>query len=326
MPRRSSVTLLYTNSFDGTADLVVKELQQKNVFRLNFDLWADYTLYVDSRGFRIQNPAGQVVTESDIKKVYWRKPIPKREIFPESASSAEDTYMEEELWYAMRDIMNLLWGQGKVVLVEPFAEHRIGKLVQMRAAKKSFTVPDWKFVRGSKEDLIAGKESVVKSLTLKRVASKSVIYATKVQEQRLDPDAPWLIQDYVDAAADVTVAYVRGEVFAFELARTFTKRTIDWREVSLDPAAPRWSPHRLPPSLIIAIQEYMNRLSLDYGRLDLLRRRTGEYLFLEVNPHGEWGWLDPKGEFGLLKAIIREVSPRTPVHPIPVTPAFAMHA
>jgi hypothetical protein len=261
-----------------------------------------------------------------VSKVYWRKPIQVRELFPEKTLSSEQVYAEEELWYAMRDLVNLLWEQGKVVLVEPLAENRVGKFVQMRAAEGLFEVPLWKFLRGSPEHFVAEKQSVVKSLTLSRVAPRAVVFATKVPEGELDPNEPWLIQDCIEADADITVVFVRGQLFPFELARTFTARSVDWRVVSLEPQFSRWAPHSLPEEVEHSIRAYMARLSLDYGRLDLMRRSSGEYVFLEVNPHGEWGWLDPHGEEGVLRAIIEAVSPLTPVHPIPVTPFFATQA
>lgn len=323
---RAGITLLYTNSYDGTADLLVKVLGTENLFRFNFDLWPEYKLHINSHTFEIQNPTGCILEQENVTKVYWRKPALTGELFPEQSSTLEKAYVEEELWYAMRDIVNVLWEQGKVVLVEPLAEYRIGKLVQMRVAAKYFQVPEWKFLRSVPERLIAAKESVVKSLTLKRVAERAVLYTTKVMQQDLDPDSPWLLQEYIEAKADITVVFVRGDLFAFQLERNFLDRSIDWREVSLDPASSRWRVHNLPPSMANSIREYMAALSLDYGRLDLLLRTSGEYAFLEVNPHGEWGWLDPRGECGVLHAISREVSPLTAVHPIPVKSAFAMRA
>ena len=320
------ITFLYTNSYDGTSDLIVRELGPENVFRFNFDLWGDYELAIEPGSFEARDPSGRSVRLEDIVKVYWRKPIQVRELFPENAISAERVYAEEELWYAMRDLVNLLWQEGKVVLVEPLAENRVGKFVQMRVAEGLFEVPPWKFIMGSPGRLVPDKESVVKSLTLGRVAERSVIYATKVREEELNPDEPWFVQDCVEAEADVTVVFVRGRLFPFELRRDFTDLSVDWRVVSLDPQYSKWVHFRLPAPTETAIREYMGRLSLDYGRLDFLRRPTGEYVFLEVNPHGEWGWLDPKGKIGVLGAIINEVSPLTPIHPLPVTPSFAMRA
>ena len=61
----------------------------------------------------------------------------------------------------------------------------------------------------------------------------------------------------------------------------------------------------------------MSDLGLHYGRLDLLF--TGEdYYFLEVNPNGEWAWLDFYGEIGLLGTMIEEISPRTTRFSIPI--------
>lgn len=320
------ITFLYTNSYDGTADLVVRELGLANVFRFNFDLWGDYQLRLGPRNLEIRNPAGLTLRPEGVAKVYWRKPMPTREIFPERSFPTEQLYAEAEMWYAMRDLVNLLWQQGKVVLVEPFAENRVGKFVQLRVAADLFQVPPWKFLRGWPEHLAPGQQSVVKSLTLDRVADRAVIYATRVPEAELDPHSPWFVQDYVEADKDITVVFVRGQLFALELERSFKERSIDWRPVSLEPAFPPWKPHALPDSLVAAIRQFMVRLSLDYGRLDFLLRPSGEYAFLEVNPHGEWGWLDPRGELGILPAVIHEVSPHTPVHPLPVGAPFAMPA
>ena len=172
MPPSHPVTFLYTNSFDGTADLVVRELGAANVFRCNFDLWADYRLRIGPGDFEISNPAGRLIGPEDVAKVYWRKPMPSREIFPERSFATEEVYAEEEIWYALRDLVNLLWEQGKVVLVEPFPENRVGKFVQMRVAADLFQVPPWQFLRGAPEYLAPKKEAVVKSLTLNRVAPR----------------------------------------------------------------------------------------------------------------------------------------------------------
>ncbi len=319
----SHVTFLYTNSYDGTADVVVSELGSENVFRFNFDLWSEYEIYIGPEDFEIKNPAGNAVNTKNVAKVYWRKPIQTRTLFPEGTYSPEDMYAEDELWYAARDLINLHWEKGKVVLVEPLAEMRVGKFVQLRAAQGLFEAPAWKFLRGSPRRFTGEKQSVVKSLTLNRIADRAVMYATKVPEHELDPREPWFIQDFVDAAADITIVYVRGKIFAFELERGFTDQSIDWRVVSLDPSFSNWMPHNLPEKIAARVREYMTRLSLDYGRLDLLLTKSGEYMFLEVNPNGEWGWLDPSGENGILPAIVEEVSPDTPLHPIAVRPCFS---
>jgi hypothetical protein len=60
----------------------------------------------------------------------------------------------------------------------------------------------------------------------------------------------------------------------------------------------------------------MDEMGLQFGRLDFLLNELG-YHFLEVNTNGEWAWLDPDGRHGLLPKVVDEISPDTPIHPIP---------
>jgi glutathione synthase/RimK-type ligase-like ATP-grasp enzyme len=36
----------------------------------------------------------------------------------------------------------------------------------------------------------------------------------------------------------------------------------------------------------------MGALRLTFGAIDLIQTNTGEYVFLEINPSGQWLWLD----------------------------------
>ena len=61
----------------------------------------------------------------------------------------------------------------------------------------------------------------------------------------------------------------------------------------------------------------MDDLKLSFGRLDFLLDDEGRYWFCEVNPNGQFAWLDLSGEFGLLQAVTDEISPSTEHHSIP---------
>jgi hypothetical protein len=61
----------------------------------------------------------------------------------------------------------------------------------------------------------------------------------------------------------------------------------------------------------------MDDLKLSFGRLDFLLDDEERYWFCEVNPNGQFAWLDLSGEFGVLQAIVNEISPSTDHHSIP---------
>jgi hypothetical protein len=313
------VLLIYTTSFDTTVDLLLHRMDEQQCFRYNFDLWRDYKLDVTGDGFCIEDPTGRFVDDARVRKVYYRKPFTTKDIDAQIAISDQDAYCEAELWYAFRDLINLLWAAGKIVLVEPRADMRVGKFVQMAIARRYFPVPGYRF-RYGRPGLFLGGETIVKSLTFESVTGKSdtrVLYTTRVAESELSPDFPWMVQEYVEANKDVTVAFVRDRLFAFELDRSlFLNRTVDWRALPIDETAEMWRPHDLAPDIETAIFAFMRDLGLHYGRLDFLHDGS-RYVFLEVNPNGQWGWLDSEGKYGLLEKILAEVSPATACHPIP---------
>ena len=75
--------------------------------------------------------------------------------------------------------------------------------------------------------------------------------------------------------------------------------------------------HQIPAGLQMAIKQYMKILHLDFGRLDFLLDDRALYWFCEVNPNGQFAWLDLNNEHGLLTAVIGEICPTTQLHPIP---------
>ena len=69
------------------------------------------------------------------------------------------------MYEAVVEMKNLLWRQQKVVLIEPAAYMRLGKLVQLDLAKVYFHVPKYEFVMGADRQFYSDSKRIVKSLT-----------------------------------------------------------------------------------------------------------------------------------------------------------------
>ena len=318
MTPSSSRAFIYTNSYDGWADLLVDRLGGDRVFRFNLDLWREYEILIDPDGFRFANRAGRAVAATQVAKFLWRRPRTNQQLFPEKDFPREEIYEDGELAYAMRELWNRMYYAGKAVLIDPCSDQLAGKLTQARIAQRYFSVPAWKMVSGVKGSP-GTPPAAVKSLTSQRVEARTTLYTSRVAEDELAPSSPWFIQEYIEADRDVTVVCIRGALFSFEFQRALLPPgIIDWRRaVEMEPAlAAKWEPRTLPNSLERGIGAFMQDMGLHYGRLDFLL--SGEtYHFLEVNPNGEWGWLDPHGKAGILDTLIEELSPDTPCHPLP---------
>lgn len=311
MAAKPRLTLLIANSIDYLADLLVARLGSDRVFRYNTDLWRDYALCFSAAGIEIADPTGRSVIDSDIAKVYRRSSMRGSVLFPQIRMTDLERYAEEEVHAAWADLLNIFWDQGKMVLSQPLATLRSGKLQQLRVAPKYFEITPYRFVFKRADCLRPGTVSVCKSFNFK-YADGVGFYSSKIEEGDLDPAQPWLLTDFIDATHDVTIAVVRDEIFGFELDRSqFINETIDWRRSPVRHAHRGWTRLEVPAALRAGLFGFMAEVGQHFARVDFLRK--GErYVFLEANYNGEWGWLDPDSTEGLMAKVLYEIDPDTP--------------
>jgi glutathione synthase/RimK-type ligase-like ATP-grasp enzyme len=55
--------------------------------------------------------------------------------------------------------------------------------------------------------------------------------------------------------------------------------------------------------LAARLRDLMCALGLTFGALDLIRTPDGRYVFLEVNPNGQWLWLEDRLDFPISRRI-----------------------
>jgi len=310
--------LIVTNSTDATVDLLFKHglPNRLHVFRFNFDLFEAYDVACEPENFELVDPIGRRCTLATTRKAYLRKPLPASNL------SAEAAYLQAEQSYALRSILNMLWRCEKLVLVEPDAERtRLDKFRQLSVASRYFRVPRGMFANRPIKHWTDANLTVVKSLSGAYLGD-NVVFTTLINPEELTTGYPWFLQQYVSAPFDLTSVFVRGRVFSYRLDRTFLKETPDWRASREENTYARgtWVPIDTSTSLDARIQGYMRDLQLHYGRLDFLVDHAGDVVFCEVNPNGQFGWLDPTDATGLISTIAREIAPDTEVAPLPYSP------
>lgn len=97
--------------------------------------------------------------------------------------------------------------------------------------------------------------------------------------------APVIFQEYIDAVYDLRVTVVGDEVFPAAIHSQETDYPVDFR---MDMANARIEPVDLPDGVTDKLLALMARMGLTYGAIDMRLRPDGEYVFLEVNPAGQW--------------------------------------
>ena len=110
--------------------------------------------------------------------------------------------------------------------------------------------------------------------------------------------SPVIFQEYIEGK-DLRITYVGGDIFPAEVLITSTEANRDWRiEVN----------NTVIPSEISNLQtelihKLMKSLRLDYGAIDVKLTDEGDMYFLEVNPWGQYLFVEIQTEQKISKAI-----------------------
>lgn len=306
--------LILSNSIDGSADLLVALCAARDVpvFRFNIDLWTRYRFAWTAEGFAFHDPSGRMLRSEEITACLWRRPSLADTPAWDGGSPADRTATEAELHTIVRELGDWARARGLLRLIEPSGPRRVGRLAQMRVARAYFTVPDWAVGWGVRWP--PGRR-MVKRLTTEAVGVDRdlQIYVQSVEAERLSPEWPWLLQDIAPGDRDATVVHVDGRCFGFAMEATRGDLGVeDWR-IRNGAHFDGWRPWPMSDDLIDRIRRYMRRLGLRFGRLDFIAG-AGDPVFLEVNPNGQFGWLDDPDGWPLHNAVLDAVlDPRSAI-------------
>lgn len=220
------------------------------------------------------------------------------------------------------DAAFLLWHDLSAVLTQarwinlPAAEHRAdSKLLQMHLAQKlGLSVPRTFVTCDVKVAQVALRGDPAITKLTRPVAWSMEGTQDFVFTERLD-DAhlatlrwrPQIVQPLIEKQKELRAILIGEQVFvgAFD-ARASKHGQLDWRRT--EPEAPiPWTQDELPAAQVKLMRALLDALGLVAGAFDFIVTPQGEHVFLEVNPGGEWGWLERDLGFDISGAIADEL-------------------
>ncbi len=302
------VVLLITHSGDFfTLDRVAEAVSKKGAqpFRLDtdkFPLEVELTAQFDhNKQYHTINYGRQSIQTEQVKAVWMRRiwePQLSQELAPEyqQACINESLATLDGFWDSLRDAR---W-------VDNLERINVAnnKLRQLRVASEvGFVIPKTLVTNNAESareffQQVQGKmvSKLLKSLSRSMEATSFFVYTSVVKPEDLE-DAeslrycPMVFQEQIPKQMELRVVYVNGNVFVGGLkSSVYETATVDWRRPGVEVGA--WEHHQLPEALVRRLQAFMGKFGLFFGALDFILTPSGEYVFLEVNPIGEWGMLE----------------------------------
>jgi hypothetical protein len=116
---------------------------------------------------------------------------------------------------------------------------------------------------------------------------------------------PATFQEYIPAVADIRTTFIGGDCASVEIHSEQGRSPTDWR---LDLSVPV-EMHELDAAVAGRLRTLMADLGLVFGAIDLRLTPEGEYVFLEVNPSGQFLFAELLTELPLTARLAEFLSP-----------------
>ncbi|SFR14225.1 ATP-grasp domain-containing protein [Desulfoscipio geothermicus DSM 3669] len=310
--------LLLTNKEDLTADFVVLELQKRNIpyFRFNTE---DFP-YKIKAGISCRNSlvngyiddGKNIIDLKGVKSIWYRRP--KRAVPGENINNEFERFCRMESWYFLRGLwenIDCFWVSHPYNL-----EKARSKIRQLAVAQQiGLKIPDT-LVSNNPSEVKRFFEELKGEMVVKPVRSglvrgdvkDYVIYTSKVSVEHLEKldglkFAPSIFQACIPKKYDIRVTVIGEKVFPVEIhSQSNPEAVIDWRkpqDVKLEHRV-----HDLPVEIKTKCLQLVKFYGIQFAAIDLVLSRDGKYYFLELNPNGQWAWIEQRTGIPLTESLV----------------------
>jgi glutathione synthase/RimK-type ligase-like ATP-grasp enzyme len=116
--------------------------------------------------------------------------------------------------------------------------------------------------------------------------------------------APVIFQQYIEAIYDLRITVVGDDIFAAAIYSQETAYAVDCR---IDIGKARIEAVSLPKQVEEQLRQYMKKLGLVYGAIDMRLHPDGTYVFLEINPAGQFLFIEDITGQAIAKSVAKNL-------------------
>jgi len=306
--------LLITEQFEPTADCLLAELRRRGVpcLRWNMDrfpLGSSLTYRTDNGRFEAEiSSDGRKVRLDGVGGVWCRGFRPSG--FPEGMNDADRSFVQDEAQRALDGLMTAL---GATWINHPHCHARANsKPAQLCVAHQvGLDIPPTvltndpeeagAFVARSAGDTVFKAHSQNLNLEYGKALYTGVVTEKELSKLDLIRVSPGIFQQLVAKSYEVRATVVGSRIFSGRINSQASPGTsIDWRHKPFDIEE---EPIELPPDVEAKIHALMRAFGLVYGALDFIVTPEGRHVFLEVNPAGQYLWVEAKTKLPITAAL-----------------------
>lgn len=281
-----SKILIITCSYDKTIDYIIEKNKYRAIFfRFNVDLFADYGITISNSYWEISY-RNNTINSNTTLSIYYRKPT-----FPDTSDFAPEyrRIINSDILAIIDGLANSFSG---VVLTKPYllrqAENKIFQLIY--AKSHSILMPK-SFIGNNDHWKCINDQRIIKPISVGKIETSSgiAIIQTNLMHENDSYDSPELtpvyIQEYIKKSFEVRITVVDDDFFAVKIV---SDNMIDWRAGNNN----QYEIIDIPIEIKKCIKMMMKDFQLRFGAIDYIVDVDGKWYFLEINPNGQWQWLE----------------------------------
>jgi glutathione synthase/RimK-type ligase-like ATP-grasp enzyme len=311
--------LILSNSVDATCDYLVGRLLHQGVafLRLNTDTLTSEVVVEYAQCRPALRCKGAWYAPNQFSHVWYRRPERLRD--PRFNDSPEANFILEEWAEAVEGFLSHIeehrWINHPARNVR--ASHKLEQL--SRATACALKVPETLLTQDESRlrefyslhsGRIIAKPMATGYIERSKPDADSLIYTNRVRPGDLNSleslcDCPTLFQQFVDKSCDVRITVLDEDLHAVELKASEPDGTqrCDIRRNDMEDVSYRRID--LPADIRHHLRQLIDAYGLRFAAIDMAITRAGEWIFFEINPNGQWAWLDLAGVTDIASSFIR---------------------
>ena len=311
--------LVLTRSDDRGADRVLESIRQRGAraFRLNTDAFPTELKLMIEYGRvspRMTLAAGEDRLALNEVSAVWHRRLNVGGLLP---SEMEPQLKAASQLESRATLMGMI-ASLQCFYLDPVPNIRQAqnKQLQLQLAKElGLTIPKTlitndpdsvrEFYRALEGNVVA---KMLSSFAVYEEGRETVVFTNAVKPEDVEDLeglrlSPMTFQERIAKALELRVVLIGECTFAASIDSQQTESTrMDWRRNAVA-RLDAWRPYDLPAEIQTKLQRLLDIFGLQYGAFDVILTPDGRYVFLELNPTGEFFWLDGIVGLPISKAI-----------------------
>lgn len=255
------------------------------------------------------NVQGRPLDLARFGSVWWRRPQPPR-LSEQMLRQSHRAFAQNELYEAMTGLWQTLdAGWVNDPARDQVAQH---KAFQLKVAQQvGLRIPSTLMTNDPAEarrfvDARGYRRIVYKSFSSTEEEWRETRLLKEAELLLLDhvQHAPVIFQHYVEARYDLRITVVGDQIFPAAIHSQQTGYKVDSR---IDIASAHVEPVEIPDELEAQLLQLTHRLGLVYGAIDMRLTPAGDYVFFEINPGGQFMYIEAATGLPIAAALARKL-------------------